>query len=660
MIKSVVKLLFTAIIVSGIHPSIHAQITFPLDTVEVTASRISVPVKESGKSVSILSREDIEAMPVTSVDELLQSLPGVNLNSRNAFGVQADIGMRGSTFSQVLVLVDNIRINDPLTAHFNNNIPVSLAEIERIEIVRGPAATSYGADAVGGIIHIKTKTFVRNSSTQRDVSGTIDAGVGEHGLLLTDGGFYAQIDKLQLSGGFKTSLTDGPQLQNPNFGQVSSADSLFNNDFDLQTYTLSAAYQFNEDWRAYSRIGYDTRDFAAKFFYTQSTFDESREEVSSWWSQFALERTAGNHSTELNAGYKKTDDLFVFNPAFTPNQHTMEQLVVSLDHEVRLTPQTKVTFGTQAINKAIESTDRGDHNTSSIGFYGIVSTQLAEHLITNASARVEYDDNFGTEFLPQLSIAAPFENITFRSSFGKAIRAGDYTERFVSSLIPDLAPGRNIGNPDLEAETSYTFDIGFDVYPSAGFTISNTAFYRTSDNLIDYTLTNSNDINNADNLMPGEDYFYATNVSNSETFGIESLIGKYFALPQSNLLHTELNFTYLYTTNDEGDVSKYIANHPIHDLSLILSFQSTYFDVTTTSHFISRNNETVANINGDIKSSYSVHHLKVQASPFSSQPVSVYMKVHNLLDEQYQEILGAQMPGRWIMGGVKWDFKTSL
>lgn len=634
-----------------------AQLTVELDSIEVTATRIPTLVKESGKSVSVITHEDIRMMPVTSVDELLQSLPGVNLNSRNAFGVQADIGMRGSTFAQVLVLVDGIRINDPLTAHFNNNIPVSMSEIERIEIVRGPAATSYGADAVGGIIHIKTKTYVNRPHTDRGFDSSGEIGYGEHALFLTDAGFNARLDKLQLSGGIKTSLSDGQSYQNPNFGQVESAERTYRNDFNLQTYTLSAAYQFSDEWRLYSRAGYDDRDFSAKYFYTASTFDESYEETESLWTQLALSRTGEMHKTDLNMGYKNGSDYFLFNPAFPANEHTTGQYAFSLNHGMNLNQGLRLSIGAQGFHKTIESTDRGNHENSSIGIYTIFSKQLTEHLIGTTSARLEYDDNFGTEFLPQVSLAYPLENVTFRSSFGKAIRAGDFTERFVSTQIESLSPGRNLGNPDLDAETSYTVDLGVDIYPSAGLTVSNTVFYRTSDNLIDYTVTNSNDISNNENLQPNAEYYYATNVSDSRTFGVESLIGKYFALSNSRFFHTEVNYTYLYTTNDAGEVSKYIANHPKHDLSLILSYEGKYVGITSTSHFIKRKRESISSINGRIQSDYFLSHLKVEAMPFSKNRISFYMKVHNLLDTDYQEILGAQMPGRWVMGGIQWNFR---
>ena len=92
--------------------------------------------------------------------------PGVEVQSRGGFGVQGDIVMRGSTFTQVLILVNGMRLNDPLTGHFNSYIPVSMADIERIEILRGAASAMYGPDAVGGVINIISKTFSRKTTDQ--------------------------------------------------------------------------------------------------------------------------------------------------------------------------------------------------------------------------------------------------------------------------------------------------------------------------------------------------------------------------------------------------------------------------------------------------------------------------------------------------------------
>lgn len=651
------KCLLLTGILAFISSSAFAQITtLALDSIEVTASKIPTSIKKSGKSVSVISKAEIETMPVSSVDELLQSLQGVNLNSRNAFGVQADIGMRGSTFSQVLVLLDNVRINDPLTAHFNNNIPVSLSEIDRIEVIRGPAGTSYGSDAVGGIIHIKTKTYVNQNVNGNSLNTYGEIGYGQNDLWLTDMGFIAQKNKLQVSGGIKTSVSDGETLPNPNYKQTDTADSLFNNFFDLKTYTLSANYHFNEKWKLYSRIGYDNRDFSAKYFYSLSAYDESTEKIESYWAQWALNRTTGRHQTEISSGYKTTHDAFSFSPSSAVNKHTTDQFSMAINHIYAVNNSINLSFGAQGISKVINSTDRGSHDNQSFGVYGIFSAQITHHLIGTASSRIDYDENFGTQFLPQLSLAYSLENMVFRSSFGKSIRAADFTERYISSRIENLSPGRNVGNPDLKAETSYTYDAGVDFYPARGFTISNTVFYRTSDNLIDYIYTNSDNIHNVENLQPNSDYFYASNVSKSTTFGIEAQISKYFAISTHKLIHTELNYTFLHTDNEGDDVSKYIANHPRHDVNLSLAYLSEHFDFSIISHYLNRNDEAVSGINAQVKSDYGVTNLKLGLKPFD-QRVSMFMKIHNVFDVDYQEILGARMPGRWLMGGLKWNIE---
>ena len=139
-------------------------------------------------------------MSFTSIDDLLQFIPGIEVQSRNAFGAQGDITMRGATFTQVLILIDGLKLNDPLTAHFNSNIPVTPAEIYRIEVLRGAAAAMYGADAVGGVIHIQTKAFAKNLSDETEISGTLN--YGEHALINARQGFAIKKDKLYVGGGF--------------------------------------------------------------------------------------------------------------------------------------------------------------------------------------------------------------------------------------------------------------------------------------------------------------------------------------------------------------------------------------------------------------------------------------------------------------------------
>src|SRR5690625_7170592 len=102
-----------------------AQITADLDSVTVTASRITTDISESGKRVSVYTADDIRKLPVTSVDDVLRYLAGINLNSRSGFGVQWDVGSRGTIIALVLFFLDETLLNDHLNCLFNSHIPVS-------------------------------------------------------------------------------------------------------------------------------------------------------------------------------------------------------------------------------------------------------------------------------------------------------------------------------------------------------------------------------------------------------------------------------------------------------------------------------------------------------------------------------------------------------
>ena len=623
-----------------------------LDEVLVSASRIQSKKYESGKNITVISQKEIAQLPVNSVDELLQYVGGVNLNNRGGFGVQSDIGMRGSTFSQVLVLVDNQRINDPLTAHFNNYVPIPLSEVHHIEIVRGSASASFGADAVGGIIHIKTKTYEGLFNNQEISSTNGNVGIGDHNLSMLDAGVHQQSKRFSFSAAVKSSESDGEQLVNPNFANAQRGDSLHYNFFDLKTYTAAVTYR-GDKLKFYARGGSDYREFAAKHFYTTSTYDESIEKVSSYWTQTALIFDQENSRTELNASYRNGKDSFAFNPLFTPNEHTTQRINATLSQNRKM-GGVDVSFGIQTDYQDIVSTDRGDHQTNSNAAF-ILAQKRINQLHLNGGIRIENSEKIGTQLVPQLNASYKMDNLVLRSSLGRSIRQADFTERFTSYKLSNLTPGRNVGNPDLEAESSYNFDLGADVYLSENLQFSNTLFFRQSSNLIDYTLTNSDAISNLTNLQPNSDYLYAKNISESTTWGNEFGL-KYTQNIQNGQIAASLNYTYLNTSTPDSVVSKYIANHPIHNLNGSLNIRYAGLGLNIGGALITRNAEAVEVINAEIKDQYAILNLKLSYT-IKEFPASVYVDVRNALDTRYQEILGSQMPGRWIMGGIRWNFQ---
>jgi len=644
-----------------------AQLEAELDSISVTASRIPMSVSESGKNVSVITQREIQQMPVTSVDELLRTLPGVNINSRQGFGIQADVGVRGSTFSQVLFMLDNVPLNDPLTAHFNTNIPVALSEIGQIELIRGPASASYGADAVGGVIHIKTRSYLRRQiSAANDLQTNVyaDLSGGQHNLLKGDFGIDLNKNRWRFSTSMRHISSDGEELSNPVYEPGSSEPQTYNNYFELTNYTASFTYRLTDYLTVYTRGGFDDRDFSARYFYTRNTADKSEEQISSRWGLGAITFEKDEHRTEFNVSYRNVDDTFDFLPGVIPaNEHTTDQLFLNLSHQYEFSGESisnrfnyiRLMVGGQYLDKQIVSTDRGNHQTDMGGIYTIGHFSWVGGLNITASARLQFDSIASTEFLPQLSASYNIGEVTFRGSAGRAIRVGDFTERYISSQIPNLSPGRNIGNPDLQPERSWSVDAGFDWRPASRVKLSPTVFYRSSSNLIDYALTNSSDITNADNLQPDETYFYAMNIEQSSVAGVEFLSDVTHSLGNNRSLGVQSGYTYIYTTSDGESPSKYIANHPEHQVNFGLRYSTSWGAIHSENSYRVRSEESAELIEGDVPSRYFISNLNLQVTPGWS-PATLYVQVMNLTDTQYQEILGAPMPGRWVMGGLKLDF----
>ena len=118
--------------------------TIQLDEIIIAENRIQLPYAEQSRSISLVDRKTIQQTPVISVADMLHYVGGVDVRTRGANGVQADIGIRGGTFDQTLILVNGIKISDQQTGHHSLNLPVDLGNIERIEVLKGPGARTFG------------------------------------------------------------------------------------------------------------------------------------------------------------------------------------------------------------------------------------------------------------------------------------------------------------------------------------------------------------------------------------------------------------------------------------------------------------------------------------------------------------------------------------
>lgn len=652
--------------------------TYRLDEVEVTDSRTGVKIKDLGKQVEVITQNEISQMPVNSVDELLRYIPGVEVQSRGMYGTQADITMRGGTYNQTLILLDGIRIGDPMTGHFNSNIPVTLSAIRRIEIIKGASSVIYGADAVGGVINIVT----RNMSTyfQKGKPLTMDGRPYEYNPRLnfqninvkTDTTNYdgREIYKLGLSvGQFSTYGVD--VFAHTPISQFIHIDTYYNHSesygypafnnthnygFNINTGGGSLNFTLNEtDYFAF-RLSVDFRDFDARYFYTASTADKSKEQVGRYFGQTKLRiRSYEGHDITANLGLIYTVDDFAFNPAFTPNNHKTISGDLNIHDQIKLGESTAMTFGTEVQFNDMNSTDRGKRNQQQIGLYAVGVHDFSSDFNINAGLRGELLPTGDIEVVP--TIGANYyltDKIKLRANAGRSIRTPDYTERYVSTGLEGiLSAGRNLGNPDLLPEISWNYEAGTDIQLAQSISLNVTGYMRDSKNIIDYGFKKGSEITNNQNLDPTFDYLYAQNLAELQVKGVEFKIsGHDFGNYGLMDLNWYLGGNILDISVADDVSSKYITNAAGLNFSAGLFYIiSNEFRISTDAIYRKRDISEEQSIEFGLTPEYFVMDGKLTYS-YIGGSLDFYLTVKNLFDKEYSDILGVQLPGRWIMLGV--------
>lgn len=477
------------------------------DSVVVTATRTAVAAEETGRRVSVYTRPDIEALSVSTVDQLLDVVAGMDVQSRGGFGVQADLTLRGSTFNGVLLLLDGARINDPMTGHFLMDLPVPLSEIARVEVLRGPATALYGPDALGGVVHLITKTGLRRGAMA--ATGTqVEASGRYGGYDLYEGELAGRSvgRKTTVSGALSLQGSDGQPIAGGSGSVLESTDGEVRTDFSRRvgTTALAQTTQALGGATLYARAGADTRDFGAWHYYTASPADTAREETSTTWLQARLQSAPGaatRWSAQLSA--KQHQDTYRFAPPFPANRHTSRMLNAQ-GQVSRSVGSVTITGGASGGLRGIDSNGLGLHSDLLGGAFVRLRWQPSPRLTINQSTRVDYDRAYGVEPTPQLYATYDAGPVTLRAGGGRAVRAPNYVERYISY-------GGNQGTPDLEAETSWSGEVGVDARLDGGLALHVTGFGRQTQGLIDYAKESS-----------GAEEFVARNLHRVETVGWET------------------------------------------------------------------------------------------------------------------------------------------
>jgi vitamin B12 transporter len=624
-----------------VHQNSYGQSTEQdLDPVTITASIAPEKQSRTGRNILVVKGERFQQLPVHSLDELLRYLPGIEVQARGPMGSQADIVLRGGTFQQVLILIDGLRVNDPNTGHFSGYIPIAPQEIDRIEILKGASSALYGSEAVGGVIHVITKTFAakNNNTGETSLSGQFTAGA--FGLYSGNAGGVYKKGRTAVSGGILTNNARGQQQR--------GTTGFFNN----HTASVSVNHFLTDKLQLSYRTAFDDRDFSAQNFYTSFISDTARERVRSIWNQLQLSHHSANNTMRFGVGYKDLDDKYFFNSVASPNHNKSRLWQSFFANDHKLGEATILTAGFQYLNKSIRSNDRGDHDLNQAGAFVILNQQLGDNFFLNPAMRMEYNQRSGWEAVPQLNASYRLEKIVFRASAGKTIRDADFTERFNNYNKSIVNSGR-IGNPDLEAERSFSYEAGVDFFASGAFKLSAGYFNRNQSRLIDYVVTPYAQMPRKDNLNPAGSFALARNIAEVRTSGAELDIIYQKTFAKDRELWASFGFVWLNSKTSDGIPSLYISTHAKYLVNYNLRYVFNVFAISINGIYKQRqpqkaSSPAIAVISRD----YVVINTRLEAM-LLKKTLNVFVQADNVLDRNYADLLGSQMPGRWIMGGIK-------
>lgn len=634
-----VKSLFLLIVSFYIVTNLNSQQTdVEMENVIITANQSAQQQKESGRNVISIKGELFKSLPVNSIDELLRYLPGIEVQMRGPQGSQSDIVIRGGTFQQVLVIIDGVKLNDPLTGHFNSYSPIHPSEIERIEILKGSASAIYGSEAVGGVINIITKTFAHKLEKRKNqLTGRIVGG--EYQLFNADAAFSYTKNNTTLSGGLTSNNANGQQLR--------GTDGFFH----LTTATIAYSQQLNKDWSINFRTAVDFRKFNAQNFYTSFASDTANEKVNSFWNHLNLVKKTKKGSFNFDVAYKKLRDQYWFNARSAPNDNKSNLFTTQLYYSGVINTQHSFTAGVQTHRKAIKSNDRGNHTLWHGALYGILRHKLGNGFYINESVRLDWDESYGVVVVPQVNAAWSSSKFTVRASAGKSFRDADFTERY-NNYGKALVTGGSIGNPDLKAEQSWNIEAGVDYNAGNGFKIASTIFYRDHNDLIDWTPTPYSEMPRKVNLSPAGNYALAKNVETVKTTGIEIDLMYNKKINANSELFATAGFTSLRSKNDAPVPSFYISSHAKFLLNFAAAYRFQAFSISVSGVYKERTAQKANPISAEITPSYFVFNTKV-GWQFLKKGGKLFIQTDNLFDKKYSDLLGSKMPGRWLSAGIE-------
>ncbi|RDY59568.1 TonB-dependent receptor plug domain-containing protein [Flagellimonas nanhaiensis] len=454
-----------------------------LSEVVLIGNRIDLPFKENSRTINIVTAADIENSAAVNVADLLQQVVGVDIRRRGTGGSQADLYIRGGGFDQTLLLIDGIKMDDAQTGHHTMNAALPIEVIERIEIIKGPAARVFGQNAFAGAINIVTKKNLNNSAS-------VNVETGSFG---------------QLNGNVTAGIEKENSSHIVHVGRVTSEGYRNNSDYDNANYYLKST--FNKNAQPIEMIAtFLERNFGAENFYTTNPTFHEYEETQNSLIAFSTTFRKSNLKIQPRIYWKRNQDMFLLRrdePSFFRNFHISDK--IGVETNASYSSKLGITgFGIDMSKIYLRSNNLGKRNRFMTNVFLEHRFSLLDNkLDITPGVALTYFSDFKFHAFPGLDIGYDITNsFKIYGNVGYTYRIPTYTDLYYSDPVTS-------GNEDLEPEEAFAQELGFK-YTSPKINASIAVFNRDADNLIDYI---RNDVS--------EDVFTATNITEVNTKGLE-------------------------------------------------------------------------------------------------------------------------------------------
>lgn len=604
----------------------------PVTPLVVTATRVPTPEDLVGSSVTLITAEAIADHQWRMAPEALASVPGLNLVQVGGPGGLTSVFIRGANANQTKVLIDGIEVNDPSQNDIFDFGQLQTAAIQRMEVLRGPQGSLYGADALGGVISVTTR---RGEGPPR-LTASVEAGAFAAfnqfaGIAGSRAAFHYAIDIAHVHVG-ATPVTPLDLLQP---GQARNDDS-YDNLTEAVRLGLDAGRAVSLSLAvraAQASLATTGDDFA--FYPALADAEQTRQQSNQFFARLEAQVAgfAGKWRTTVGAGYasyrtliQAPDDGFGPPP---PVLDRSERMNLDWQTTASLSPTTTLVIGVADSDQWLLG-GATQPSQNDLGAFVEAQSHPSGPVAFSASARYDHAGTYGGHASWRVAPVVTLQETRtlFRGTVGTGFKAPTLAQLYVS--YPEFG---FFANPRLRPETSVGYDIGIE-QPLIGsaLRLGATWFHAAITDLIEATPTTW------------------ANVGHATTYGVES----FAALALGRSLSVRGDYTW--TVAEDAATGEALLRRPASKASLLVTWTPTRrWTLSATGLYVGPrfDGNRDFSIPRLINPAYAT--IDLAAAYGVGRGLTLYAKATNLLDRRYQEPFGFEKPGLGVLAGIRAD-----